>query len=125
MAGLSASAVGAGLIAGLASAPFTSTSRQAFRRAVPIALGGFAGALVDSILGATLQEVRFCDACAVETEEWVHCCGTHPVTRARLCDNDMVNALSKDAVRLRIIITASLSATVEGAALADRSQGRR
>ena len=99
IAGLTASAVGAALIAGLASARFTSTSRHASRQAVPIALGGFTGAIVDSLLGATVQEVRFCDACAVETEERVHRCGARTrVTRgAPWCNNDSVNALATAA----------------------------
>ena len=99
LVGLIASAVGAALIAGLASTPFTSTSRQASRQVIPIVLGGFTGALVDSILGATVQEVRFCDACVVETEERVHRCGaqTRKTRGAPWCDNDTVNALATAA----------------------------
>ncbi|MGZ3549854.1 MAG: DUF92 domain-containing protein [Vulcanimicrobiaceae bacterium] len=60
---------------------------------VPVAAGGFAGALTDSILGATLQELRYCAHCERTCETNPHVCGT-PTTIVRgrtWMNNDAVN----------------------------------
>jgi uncharacterized protein (TIGR00297 family) len=60
------------------------------------AAGGFAGALADSLLGATVQARRWCDRCALATERSVHDCGgrTRPAGGLRWLDNDGVNVVS-------------------------------
>lgn len=61
---------------------------------IPVAIGGIAGALVDSLLGATAQELRYCTACLRECETDPHACGT-ATTRIRgigWMNNDAVNA---------------------------------
>ena len=65
-----------------------------FRSLVAVALGGVIGAFTDTLVGAWLQERRWCMVCELETEQTVHACGNR--TRrmggiARL-DNDVVNA---------------------------------
>ncbi|HEY4440229.1 MAG TPA: DUF92 domain-containing protein [Candidatus Elarobacter sp.] len=59
--------------------------------AVPI--GGIAGATVDSLLGATLQELRRCDACGRTCETNPHACGaaTVLVRGVPWVSNDLVN----------------------------------
>lgn len=59
-------------------------------------LAGVAGALIDSIIGATLQGRRWCDDCASETERTLHHCGaaTRPLRGIGWLDNDVVNFVS-------------------------------
>jgi uncharacterized protein (TIGR00297 family) len=61
-----------------------------------VAVGGAAGAMADSLVGATLQERRWCDACARGTERHVHDCGapTRLAGGLTIVDNDAVNLLA-------------------------------
>lgn len=61
-----------------------------------VTLGGVAGALADSLLGATVQERRQCQACGAATEQLTHRCGgaTHRISGVARLDNDMVNLVS-------------------------------
>ena len=58
-----------------------------------VALGGAAGALLDSILGASLQALRWCPACGCESETRLHSCGGSTVLRRGFgwIENDAVN----------------------------------
>ena len=64
--------------------------------AASAAAGGLGGAMTDSLLGATAQARRRCEACDCWTEQTMHDCGTptrHAAGLARL-DNDAVNLVS-------------------------------
>jgi uncharacterized protein (TIGR00297 family) len=87
-----------GTMAGVGGALFIAAGAALASWPVPfaaVALGGIAGALADSVLGAWIQARRWCDHCDEPTERIVHDCGT--ATRhaggVRGFDNDVVNAV--------------------------------
>lgn len=59
-------------------------------------VGGLAGSLGDSLLGASMQAIYWCDACGKETERKVHRCGTQTrLSRGwRWLGNDLVNFIA-------------------------------
>jgi uncharacterized protein (TIGR00297 family) len=73
-----------------------------------VALGGFAGAVADSLLGASLQALRWCPVCACESETRCHECGVSAVLQHGVpwIENDAVNF----AATLCGAIVASLAA---------------
>jgi len=90
-AGLMGSVAGAawvGLVGILAGFPSVA--------AIGALFAGFGGSLVDSLLGATVQERRKCDVCNEDTERLVHVCGspTRRVGGLPRIDNDAVNLLA-------------------------------
>ncbi|MDY6877605.1 MAG: DUF92 domain-containing protein [Chloroflexota bacterium] len=59
-------------------------------------VGGLAGSLGDSLLGASRQAIYWCDSCGKETERKVHRCGTetHLLRGWRWMGNDTVNFIA-------------------------------
>jgi len=89
VSGTLASIVGAACIAGVSY--FMGVNRAL----AAVFVGGVVGSLTDSLLGATIQERRWCDACSEATERRTHYCGraTRVVGGVPGARNDVVNVV--------------------------------
>ena len=92
--GTGAAVAGSFLIALLAVASFTTPFD--IPRLEAVFVGGLAGAIADSLLGATVQSRRWCEPCNAWTERRVHTCGFRSRHAAgfRWMTNDVVNFLA-------------------------------
>lgn len=110
-AGTSGGVTLVGTLAGAGGALLIGAAATLVHWPVPlaaVALGGMAGALADSFLGAALQARRWCDVCAKPTERLVHSCGTPTRHAGGVAgfDNDAVNAVCSGVGALVAILMA-------------------
>ncbi len=94
--GTSGAVSATGCVAMVAGAAFIAIVARSLglTNLVPLVFAaGIAGAMTDSLLGATLQERRWCASCEAATERRLHDCGaaTSHAGGVRRLDNDLVN----------------------------------
>jgi len=100
--GIAASLGGAlfiGLLGGLAWLVLRQGWISAGVLLIAATAGGLAGSLFDSLLGATVQAIYWCDTCQKETERETHHCGieTSLLRGWRWLGNDLVNFFASAA----------------------------
>lgn len=84
-----------GLIIGLAAGLLERRQHPAVVTLAGVA-AGLSGSLFDSLLGATVQQIYYCDHCHKDTERKVHRCGhaTRSLRGWSWLNNDLVNLLA-------------------------------
>lgn len=107
--GLVGALFGATAVAVIAS--FAGFPRGATLAAV---VSGWTGAIIDSLLGSSIQQRRRCDSCAEDTELMVHSCGTptRHLAGIRWMNNDVINLLAATA---GLLLSAALYLAIAGA----------
>ena len=92
--GLGAAVAGSFFVALVAVASFSTPFD--IPRLEAVLVGGLAGAMTDSLLGASVQSRRWCESCGEWTERRVHPCGFRSRHRAGISwvTNDVVNLLA-------------------------------
>jgi uncharacterized protein (TIGR00297 family) len=85
-----------GLLGGLSALVLAQGWAAAGALLLAAAAGGMAGSLFDSLLGATVQAIYWCDTCQKETERKVHRCGvqTRRLRGWPWMGNDLVNLIA-------------------------------
>lgn len=102
----SLAALAGGLFIGLCAALFVAAEHLATGHVLAMEMlwllfpiggaSGLAGSFFDSLLGATLQRIYYCEVCNKETEQAVHHCGSRsfPLRGWGWLNNDLVNFFS-------------------------------
>ncbi|HJU89879.1 MAG TPA: DUF92 domain-containing protein [Gemmatimonadaceae bacterium] len=109
-AGTSGAVSLAGLVAAVAGAAFIAGSALLLgwpgRLTIAVFVGGMAGALADTLVGAVVQARRRCPACESLTERAVHSCGSATVHAGgvRWMNNDAVNVVAASVGALIAIL---------------------
>jgi uncharacterized protein (TIGR00297 family) len=106
--GMSGGVTAAGTLAEIAGAAVVAlvTFGTGVAAIVPVAVAGITGATLDSILGATVQELRYCPHCERSCETDPHVCGTPTYLRRGR------HAISNDAVNLAATCCGALVAAL-------------
>lgn len=101
--GTSGFLMGAGILTLSGIFPVTGSLIRLF---LIVAISGISGALIDSLVGATLQAQFKCSQCQKTTEKLVHCAG-HPtelIGGIRWLNNDVVNLICTGSGALFVLL---------------------